>query len=186
MRGRGIRARHKRYIGMFILGPRSLSWSRPSPENGAGRHGRQQPEIWRWSRLAELVVSCCQSVHPVRPFVRLSVRRGSPDTNPTAFRGRRWIHAFLLSEGAPPRGLKAETHPNCVRETGQSATRVCVRASAWSKECKRVGGDTGAAAEGQRDGYVRARRSVPVPTSCPSGYCPLAVDTVYYKVWRTE
>lgn len=86
---------------------------------------------WRWNRLAELVVSCCQSV---RPFVRLSVRRGPPDTNPTAFRGRRWIHAFLLSEGAPPRGLKAETHPNCVRETGQSATRVCVRASARSKE----------------------------------------------------
>lgn len=29
-----------------------------------------------------------------------------------------------------------------------------------------------------------ARRSVPVPTSSPSGYCPLALDTVYYKVWR--
>lgn len=78
------------------------------------------------SRL--VVVSCCQSSPSVCPRGPQSVTQ--PDTNPTAFRGRRWIHAFLLSERAPPRGLKAETHPNCVRETGQSATRVCVRASA--------------------------------------------------------
>lgn len=94
----------------------------------------------RWSRLAELVVSCCQSSPSVRPSVRSPFQL---DTNPTAFRGRRWIHAFLLSEGAPPRGLKAETHPNCVRETGQSATRVCVRASARSKEQGGGGGGGG-------------------------------------------
>lgn len=116
---------------MFVLGPRALSWSRV-------RSRKWNWTIWEtaargcgWSRLAELVVSCCQSSPSVRPSVRGPFQ---PDTNPTAFRGRRWIHAFLLSEGAPPRGLKAETHPNCVRETGQSATRVCVRASARSKE----------------------------------------------------
>lgn len=75
------------------------------------------------SRL--VVVSCCQSSPSVCPRGPQSVTQ--PDTNPTAFRGRRWIHAFLLSERAPPRGLKAETHPNCVRETGQSATRMCAR-----------------------------------------------------------
>lgn len=144
------------------------------------------------SRLVEVVVSCCQSSPSVRPSVpaRSVVVRSplQPDTNPTAFRGRRWIHAFLLSERAPPRGLKAETHPNCVRETGQSATRVCVRASALA------GAEAEAEAGGGRCARRRpvevvmsgASRSVPVPTSCPTAYCPLAVDTLYYKVWRTE
>lgn len=100
-------------------------------------------------RLVEVVVSCCQSSPSVRPSVlawSVVVRSPlQPDTNPTAFRGRRWIHAFLLSERTPPRGLKAETHPNCVRETGQSATRVCVRASALT-----IGGEAGVQGEGWR------------------------------------
>lgn len=144
------------------------------------------------SRL--VVVSCCQSSPSVCPRGPQSVTQ--PDTNPTAFRGRRWIHAFLLSERAPPRGLKAETHPNCVRETGQSATRVCVRASATLHTTP---DSSGGEREREREEVLvckeragvevvmsGAGRPVPVPTSCPRAHCPLAVDTLYYKVWRTE
>ena len=67
------------------------------------------------------------------------------------------LHAFLLSARPPPEGLLPETHSNCVRETGQSATRVCVE-------------------RGDVRRYVRPRwHSVPVSTSVLSALLLLSL-----------
>lgn len=113
---------------MFILGPRSLSWSRPSPGNGAGRHGREQPEVWRWSRLAELVVSCCQSVHPVRssvcPFVGVRQTR-----TPPPFEVGGGYTLFYLAKGHPQGGWRPR--PTLIASERPDKARlvyVCARA----------------------------------------------------------
>lgn len=109
----------------------------------------------RWSRLAELVVSCCQSSPSVRPFgVRSSQTR-----TPPPFEVGGGYTLFYLAKGHPQGGwrprptLIASERPDkarlvyvCARAPGRRSTEVEVKE-------KEVGGDGGR----WGDGYVRSQ-----------------------------
>lgn len=140
---------------MFVLGPKALSWSRVRSRKWNWMIRKRIARGCRWSRLAELVVSCCQSSLSVRLFgVRSSQTR-----TPPPFEVGGGYTLFYLAKGHPQGGwrprptLIASERPDkarlvyvCARAPGRRSTEI------EEKEEKVEGG------EGRwRDGYVRSQ-----------------------------
>lgn len=141
---------------MFVLGPRALSWSRVRSRKWNWTIRETAARGCGWSRLAELVVSCCQSSPSVRPFgVRSSQTR-----TPPPFEVGGGYTLFYLAKGHPQGGwrprptLIASERPDkarlvyvCARAPGRRSTEV--------EEKEENGRRRGEGRWG--DGYVRSQ-----------------------------
>lgn len=141
---------------MFVLGPRALSWSRVRSRKWNWTIRERATRGCGWSRLAELVVSCCQSSSSVRPFGV----RSSQTWTPPPFEVGGGYTLFYLAKGYPQGGwrprptLIASERPDkarlvyvCARAPGRRSTEV------EEKEVEEVGDGRGR----WGDGYVRSQ-----------------------------